>query len=162
MTEVILGVVNSQREGLKEIEKMVKEIEEKHKEQVRANILEASNELCSEFKLLQREDVRVRTIIARVFGDDKCIGKRKNNRPCANKSISGLDGYCRSCYKCKPPEARVISFGTIDPDTVPDGVDMGGMGTCVLTGSGSAGFPGTPVSISPPPEDELRDLPPLY
>ena len=77
MSEVILGVVNSQRAGLKEIEKMVKEIEEKHKEEMRTNILEASNQLCSEFKLLQREDVRVRRIIARVFGDDKCIGKRK-------------------------------------------------------------------------------------
>ena len=105
MTEAILGVVNSQRIGLKEIEKMVKEIEEKHKEEMRANILEASNQLCVEFKSLQREDVRVRRIIARVFGDDKCIGKRKNGRPCGNKSMTGLDGYCKTCYKSKPPES---------------------------------------------------------
>ena len=67
MTEAILGVVNSQRIGLKEIEKMVKEIEEKHKEEMRVNILEASNQLCVEFRSLQREDVRVRRIITRVF-----------------------------------------------------------------------------------------------
>ena len=162
MTEAILGVVNSQRTGLKEIENMVKEIEEKHKEEMRVNILEASNQLCSEFKLLQREPVRVRRIIARVFGDDKCIGKRKNGRPCGNKSVNGLDGYCKSCHKSKPPEARVISFGAIDTDTVPHGIDIRDMGTCVLTGAGSTGFPGTPLSISPTPEDELRDLPPLY
>lgn len=162
MSEVILGVVNSQRAGLKEIEKMVKEIEEKHKEEMRANILEASNQLCSEFKLLKHEPVRVRRIIARVFGDDKCIGKRKNGRPCGNKSINGLDGYCKSCYKSKPPEGRVISFGAIDTDTVPHGVDMSSAGTCILAGAGSGGFPGTPESRSPPPEDELRDLPPLY
>ena len=162
MTEVILGFINSQQVGLKDIEKAVKEIEEKYKEQMRANILEASNQLCVEFKSLQREDVRVRRIIARVFGDDKCIGKRKNGRPCGNKSMTGLDGYCKTCYKSKPPESRVISFGAINTDTVPPGIDIGDMGTCVLTGAGSTGFPGTPISTSPPPEDELRDLPPLY
>lgn len=162
MTEAILGIVNSQRIGLKDIENMVKEIEEKHKEEMRVNILEASNQICSEFKALKHEPVRVRRIIARVFGDDKCIGKRKNGRPCGNKSVNGLDGYCKSCHKSKPPEARVLPFGEINTDTVPTGVDIGDMGRCIRSGAGSAGFPGTPASISPPPEDELRDLLPLY
>lgn len=158
MTEVILELISSQREVLKNVEKTVKELDAKQREEVRMKLLEASNELCLENKSLKHEAVR-RTM-ARVFGDDKCIGKRKNGRPCANKCFAGLDGYCKTCYKTKPPEGRVISFGEVSQETIR--VDMSGAGTCVLAGAGSGGFPGTPVSRSPPPEDELRDLPPLY
>src|SRR5210317_2061354 len=105
MTEVILELINTQREVLKNVEKTVKEMEAKQREEVRAKLLEASNELCLEHKSLKHEAVR-RTM-ARVFGDDKCIGRRKNGRPCANKCFAGLDGYCKTCYKSKPPEARV-------------------------------------------------------
>ena len=156
MTEVILELINSQREVLKNVEKTVKELDTKHKDEVRVKLLEATNELCLENKSLKHEAVR-RTM-ARIFNDDKCIGKRKNGRPCANKCFAGFDGYCRTCYKSKPPEARVISFGEVSQETIR--VDMSSAGTCVLAGAGSGGFPGTPLSRSPPPEAEHRDLPP--
>tara|TARA_Y100000996_G_scaffold177177_1_gene138082 strand:- start:6128 stop:6298 length:171 start_codon:yes stop_codon:yes gene_type:complete len=54
----------------------------------------------------------------------------------------------------KPPAPRVIPFAG-------SGIDMSGAGALVGD-TGSGGFPGTPASRSPPPEDELRDLPPLY
>ena len=89
MTEVILELINSQREVLKNVEKTVKESWIRNRrDEVRVKLLEAANQLCLENKSLKHEAVR-RTM-ARVFNDDKCIGKRKNGRPCANKCFAGV------------------------------------------------------------------------
>ena len=58
MTEVILELINSQREVLKNVEKTLKELDTKHKDEVRVKLLEATNELCLENKSLKHEAVR--------------------------------------------------------------------------------------------------------
>tara|TARA_Y100000992_G_scaffold154635_1_gene103270 strand:- start:6254 stop:6712 length:459 start_codon:yes stop_codon:yes gene_type:complete len=152
MTEAFNDLMNVGKDWMKNVEKFEREKDAKHKDEVRVKMREAVNALCSENRFLDRDSVS-RTL-SRVFGDGKCIGTRKNGRPCANNAVDRCEGFCRTCYMSKPPAPRVIPFAG-------SGIDMSGAGALVGD-TGSGGFPGTPASRSPPPEDELRDLPPLY
>tara|TARA_B100000405_G_scaffold134679_1_gene94156 strand:+ start:157 stop:615 length:459 start_codon:yes stop_codon:yes gene_type:complete len=152
MTEAVHELLDGGKDWIKSVEKAMKEVDAKHKTETRVKLREAVNALCSENRSLNRDSVS-RTL-SRVFGDGKCIGTRKNGRPCANNAIDRCEGYCRTCYADRPPEPRVITFAG-------SRVDMSGAG--VLVGdTGSGGFPGTPESRSPPPENRLIGIGPLY
>lgn len=152
MTEAGRELMNVGKDWIKNVEKFIGERDAKHMMETRVKLREAVNALCAEHRSLNRDSVC--RILSTVFGDGKCIGTRRNGRPCANNAINGYEGYCRTCFTNRPPEPRVIGFAE-------SRVDMSGAG--LLVGDiGSGGFPGTPESRSPPPEDGLRDLPPLY